>query len=266
MSVISVVIFKDINEKFVKGTVSLQPASTVREIPIDGNVFLDYGTILPVNLTDSVYLTYKYSPPELITEVGLFQPYLVVPEVVVNFDFDLAATKTGMFDVDVADLTSIKLGGVNGVIQLTTEITVEAPVLPTTEDPIGQATVYTAEKTTVVPSGGGSVTTTDIEFDYSEHFDRAITALEQISINLNTMKNNQEVLLASILNLSSIVRSSAESANRIAEQLNSEGGIPFKDIYGGIAYSSLIKLYREQGIDIDELINDTLARLRRLED
>lgn len=266
MSVISVVIFKDINDKFVKGTVSLQPSSTVREIPIDGNVFLDYGTILPINLTDSVYLTYKYSPPELINEVGLFQPFLVVPEVVVNFDFDLAATKTPMFDVDVGDLIAIKLGGVTGTIQLTTEITVASPTLPATEDPIGQATVYTAEKTTVVPSTGGSVTTTDIEFDYSDHFDRAIKALEEISINLNTMKNNQEVLLASILNLSSLVRSSAESANRIAEQLNSEGGIPFKDIYGGIAYSSLIKLYREQGVNVDELIQETLDRLRRLEE
>jgi hypothetical protein len=69
----------------------------------------------------------------------------------------------------------------------------DSSLLPATSAAPGQATLYTAAQTVaiagatgpgVVTAGGGSITTTDIEFDYSAHLDRIVTALEQMSLSM----------------------------------------------------------------------------------
>ena len=69
----------------------------------------------------------------------------------------------------------------------------DSSLLPATGAAPGQATLYTAAQTVaiagatgpgVVTAGGGSITTTDIEFDYSAHLDRIVTALEQMSLSM----------------------------------------------------------------------------------
>jgi hypothetical protein len=87
----------------------------------------------------------------------------------------------------------------------------DSSLVPTTSNPPGQATLYTAEKTVaiagatgpgVVSSGGGSVTTTDIEFDYSSHLDRIVTALEQISLSLAFVADKMDNVSDKLSNIS----------------------------------------------------------------
>jgi hypothetical protein len=44
------------------------------------------------------------------------------------------------------------------------------------------------------------------------------------------------------------------------------GGVPIKDIYAALSYSALIKVFNEEGVDIDSLIEQTQAKLDGLSD
>jgi len=64
------------------------------------------------------------------------------------------------------------------------------PTLPEVPLPPGQASLYSSEQSTEIPDGGGTVTARDIEFNYSEHLDRIVTALEQLSVSTATIAEN----------------------------------------------------------------------------
>jgi hypothetical protein len=111
--------------------------------------------------------------------------------------------------------------------------------VPETLSPPGQATLYTAEKTTIVPDTGGEVTTTDIEFDYSEHLDRIVTALEQISISLSTLVETHQV-----------VSNNIGSIKVLAETT----GIKSMSPYDLINAASLYSYYTDNSDDLDLLL------------
>lgn len=121
-------------------------------------------------------------------------------------------------------------------------------------DAPGQATLFTAEKTVAIPgatgpgveqSGGGSVTTTDIEFDYSAHLDRIVLALEQSAtantemVNLLTQLNTKIDIIAQT---SAVLKQQAETT-----------GIHIIGPWEWLGYASIVKLFEEKGINLAEL-------------
>ena len=154
----------------------------------------------------------------------------------------------------------------------------DSTTLPLTANPPGQATLYTAEKTTTIPDPGGTVTTTDIEFDYSAHLDRIVTALEQLSLSVSLLTDEMQYVRESLINMSTnstvirnntntMVQKCTTDTNNLQDIRNvvlsdQQGpGVPIRDVYSSIAYSTLIKLFEDEGIDINALIAKTKAQL-----
>ena len=114
----------------------------------------------------------------------------------------------------------------------------DSSLLPATDAAPGRATLYTAEKTVaisgatgpgVVTSGGGSVTTTDIEFDYSAHLDRIVTALEQMSLSMaflaDKLDNLSDKINVNTDNVTTLVQQNHVLVNQVtilAEQITRE--------------------------------------------
>jgi hypothetical protein len=114
----------------------------------------------------------------------------------------------------------------------------DSSLLPATAAAPGRATLYTAERTVaisgatgpgVVTSGGGSVTTTDIEFDYSAHLDRIVTALEQMSLSMaflaDKLDNLSDKINVNTDNVTTLVQQNHILVNQVttlAEQITRE--------------------------------------------
>lgn len=141
--------------------------------------------------------------------------------------------------------------------------------LPFTENPPGQATLYTAEKTTTIPDAGGTVTTTDIEFDYSAHLDRIVTALEQMSLSMAFIADKMDTLTDRLTEISISQQnisertseisnsqqtisgkiSSMESHQNILKDLSLGSGIHTKSQYEWLSMAAIYKLFKEQNVD-----------------
>jgi hypothetical protein len=114
----------------------------------------------------------------------------------------------------------------------------DSSLLPETPNPPGQATLYTAEKTTVVPSvPPTTITTTDIEFDYSSHLDRVVTALEQLSLSIAFIADKIDNISDKISNVS--------SNSDIVTSLAGGEGIHMKGPLDWLGLVSTYKLYVE---------------------
>ena len=101
-----------------------------------------------------------------------------------------------------------------------------------------QATIYTAEKTTVIPPTGGTVTTTDIEFDYSGHFDRMISAQEQLNSNIVALNSKIDTLNDKI----ETIKSLAEGE-----------GIHVLGPWEWLGQVGMVQYLEEKGLDLAEL-------------
>lgn len=263
MAVLSVTIFKDINDKFIKGTITVDLSDQAESYLVEG------VPPNPINLTDNVVFSYVYTPEPGFIRKGTSTPYITVPAGVSSFDFGFFYDGV-ILTANVADFT---VGGITASIVLDEETTLTDPTLPSTTAPPGQAPIYTAERTTVIPGasgdgvetpGGGSVTTTDIEIDYSNHLDRLVTALDQISSNINQMRAIQEQTVLILSQLNNNYQQSAVAATRVADTISGDA-IPTKDIYAALGYASLIRLFEEQGVDINSLLQKTKNILEGLE-
>ena len=90
------------------------------------------------------------------------------------------------------------------------------------------------------------------------------------SITANAIVNDSNTAIAInytpyLERITPSLESIALSLESISNILDQQGGIPFKDIYAPLSYASLIKLFREQGDDIDALISETRNKLQGLE-
>lgn len=109
-----------------------------------------------------------------------------------------------------------------------------------------QATLQTTN------AGSGSTESVSIAFDYSDHFNRAITALEFANNNSQTLLNK----------LTAVTESLQEIANSVNEQtLQLRTGVPIMDVYAPLSYSSLVKLYDDEGTNVTGLIARTKSVL-----
>jgi hypothetical protein len=120
----------------------------------------------------------------------------------------------------------------------------DSSLLPATPEPPGQATLYTAEKTTTVPNTGGEVTTTDIEFDYSAHLDRVVTALEQLSVSMAFIADKIDNISDKLSNISNNSDTIATKQTIVAD-LAAGDGIHMKGPLDWVGLVSTYKLYVE---------------------
>ena len=134
----------------------------------------------------------------------------------------------------------------------------DSTLLPGTDDPVGQAPL------------SGDVTK-GLAYNYSEHLDRIVTALEQLSIsmaeisaNVSTITNNSSTLIQHTDQISTVLTTTDTTiladniqilSTKISEMqtLASSSGIHTIGPYEWLAYSSILQLYEEQGIDIASL-------------
>lgn len=126
--------------------------------------------------------------------------------------------------------------------------------LPTTPEPPGQATLYTAEKTTTVPDTGGEVTTTDIEFDYSSHLDRIVTALEQISSSMAFIADrvdNISIQQTTLAAKTTLIESHQARIKELAETT----GIKSMSPYDLLSAASMYTYYTDNGSELDVILN-----------
>jgi len=90
---------------------------------------------------------------------------------------------------------------------------------------------------------------TAIAINYAPQLERIATSLETTVTSLETIATSTETI--------------ATSLETIASAINDEG-VVFKDKYASLSYSSLIKVFEEEGIDIDALIAKTQNKLSGL--
>jgi hypothetical protein len=140
---------------------------------------------------------------------------------------------------------------------------IDSTLFPTVDDPVGQARLYTAEKTTTVPAGGGPVTTTDIEFDYSQHLDRIITALDRISYSLALLTGTADRAATSLetINSTRLADNLSTLATNVSaiKVLAETTGIKSMSPYDLITAASMYSYYTDNSADLDTLLTKIAA-------
>jgi hypothetical protein len=116
-----------------------------------------------------------------------------------------------------------------------------------------QATLYTAEKTTVIPSEGGSVTTTDIEFDYSSHFDRMISATEQLNSTVDSKINQLNSTVDNQLTLLNLKIEDLNSKIETIKTLAEGDGLHILGPWEWLGQVGIIQYLEEKELDLAEL-------------
>jgi len=154
----------------------------------------------------------------------------------------------------------------------------DSSLLPTPENiPPGSA-VFTS-----VSYGSGPTANGAIAYDYSPHLNRIVSALEQLSLSMAFIADKVDNISDKINNISVSLANVSDKINNISDKttLDSQNikdirdiflgekevvgaGIPIKDVYSALAYSSLIKVFEEEGVDIDALIAKTKSKLEGL--
>ena len=94
----------------------------------------------------------------------------------------------------------------------------DSSLLPAAGAPPGQASYYTAETVTTIPDAGGTVTGKGIAFDYSDHLDRVVTALEQLSLSMAFIADKVDNISDKLSNISNNSNTIATNQTTIADK------------------------------------------------
>ena len=127
----------------------------------------------------------------------------------------------------------------------------DSSLLPTAGAPPGQASYYTAETVTTIPDAGGTVTGKGIAFDYSDHLDRIVTALEQLSLSMAFIADKIDNISDKLSNISNNSNTIATDQTTIANKqtvvadLAAGAGIHMKGAQEWIGLVSSYKVYIE---------------------
>ena len=212
-TVISVVNFVDLSDRYLFTQVTLSDTTTETSLYVSSIVSIK-------TITNNVTFSGSKGGPYQFS----------VPAGVSSFKFGLLTR-----DLDSVLGSSISFT-ISGVLSRTSVIEVSenisSIVLPSVEPAVGSATVV------------GDITK-GVALDYSNHLDRIVTALEQISISCNTIATN-----ATLGANNSIIL-----ANALAQLSNLSITDGHKTItpYDYLSYTSLLDLYAEEGKNLEIL-------------
>lgn len=146
---------------------------------------------------------------------------------------------------------------------------------PTTVNPSvsgipAQATLFTAEKTVAVSgatgpgvtsSGGGSFTTTDIEFDYSAHLTSIATSLAVIATNTSTIAVNTTLMASNSTTVAEKV-TAMETYQKRLKELGEGKGIHVVGPWEWIGLISIYRLLVEEGKVLDTTLDVTDEQIK----
>ena len=127
----------------------------------------------------------------------------------------------------------------------------DSSLLPAAGVPPGQAPYYTAETVTTIPDAGGTVTGKGIAFDYSDHLDRIVTALEQLSLSMAFIADKVDNISDKLSNISNnsdtiaIKQTTMADKQTIVSDLAAGDGIHMKGPLDWVGLVSTYKLYVE---------------------
>ena len=127
----------------------------------------------------------------------------------------------------------------------------DSSLLPAAGVPPGQAPYYTAETVTTIPDAGGTVTGKGIAFDYSDHLDRIVTALEQLSLSMAFIADKVDNISDKLSNISNnsdtiaIDQTTMADKQTIVADLAAGDGIHMKGPLDWVGLVSTYKLYVE---------------------
>lgn len=91
-----------------------------------------------------------------------------------------------------------------------------------------------------------------IAIDYSWYYNRMAEAQERVAAAAERQADAAEAQKAAVEEIRDIVNGTQEVTG---------GGIPMKDVYAALSYSALIKVFNEEGVDIDALVSETKTKL-----
>jgi hypothetical protein len=123
----------------------------------------------------------------------------------------------------------------------------DSSLLPTTGAPPGQASYYTAETVTTIPDAGGTVTGKGIAFDYSDHLDRVVTALEQLSLSMAFVADKIENLSDNSTLIKDSLSTIATQTTTLASNSTTITGLatgPGIHIVGAYDVFQMVSIYR----------------------
>lgn len=91
-----------------------------------------------------------------------------------------------------------------------------------------------------------------IAIDYSLYYERMAAAAEAQATAMQNLVTAAQAQQSAVEEIRDIINGSQEVAG---------GGIPMKDVYASLSYSALIKVFEEEGVDVDALIAKTQTKL-----
>jgi len=191
-----------------------------------------------------VYSTSDNSDTDQITG-GLNPPALALGANAIGSSKNIVRVSEGQSSFDVKILyplinldrdITLTIAGVSNTTTVTTLISANIQATKTIEN-----------------AGSGDTESVAVAFDYSEHMNALISAIDRLSKNTS----NTALILSSLL-------SQVKSQTTAIENILLSDGIPIKDVYSAVSYASLIRVLEEDGVDIDALIAKTQNRLDRL--
>jgi len=147
---------------------------------------------------------------------------------------------------------------------------------PTTTNPSvsgipGQATLFKADTTVAIAgasgpgvtvSGGGSYTTTDIEFDYSPHLTNIATSLAIIATNTSTIAVNTTLMAANSTTIAEKV-TAMETYQKRLKELGEGRGIHVVGPWEWVGMIAIYRLLVEEGKALDtsmDVTNEQMAQ------
>ena len=91
-----------------------------------------------------------------------------------------------------------------------------------------------------------------IAIDYSWYYNRMAEAQERTAKAAEDQALAAQAQQAAVEEIRDIINGTQQVTG---------GGIPMKDVYAALSYSALIKVFNEEGVDIDSLIEQTQTKL-----
>jgi hypothetical protein len=153
------------------------------------------------------------------------------------------------------------------VINLDRDVTLTLAGTDYTETVTGAVAYNTPATLTTVNAGAGDTESVAIAYDYSNQINAIVTAINNMSENTANTIISLSNVANKMVEVSNSIDQQTESINAqsaVIQALLSSSGVPIRDVYGSLSYSTLIKVLEEEDVDIDDLIARTRVYLESL--
>jgi hypothetical protein len=153
------------------------------------------------------------------------------------------------------------------IINLDRDVTLTLAGTDYTETVTGAVAYNTPATLTTVNAGAGDTESVAIAYDYSDQINAIVSAINNMSENTANTIISLSNVANKMVEVSNSIEQQTKSINAqsaVIQALLSSSGVPIRDVYGSLSYSTLIKVLEEEDVDINELIARTRVYLESL--